>query len=774
MSKKLPFLKRPSIIDTKSITKKNIKQNDYSSETRWLSKEILDEKIILNNQNYHTINITGRGEYKLLDNNIIMNFSTLINELKERSFVTLSFIPQISNWEEYNRFFSKIFIKATGYYNFYFHFSVYDEETKTSFTHATSLSVNEENIVNFEFDHNKRSNVTKVSMGVLITGCPPEALSDVEVTFNDVLIQKVKEDYTLGWNLENRFAFSHIGYYPNSKKIITTSLYENDEFYIYDMDDKLVYQDKISINKTTLGEYILCDFTNFNLPGEYYLKYGNRCTNKFSISKDYLDSSILSSLNFLYSLRCGEEVKGVHSPCHLNSYAEDSDGNRVPVFGGWHDAGDVSQFEICTGEMAHAILDLAEAIDNVEYKELLKEEARVGLSWLLRTRLGNGKRVMGVTYSIWRDNVHKANNHNLNPMKVEEGAFENLIAAAAEAQGYKTFKEEDEIFASWCLRSAMDDYQNALRELEENIYTPRWGKVPESQVYGEAVLTSVLLYQITNNEEYLNSAIKFSKIVMACQQQEYPLWDIPVRGFFYENQDHLTNLVFEHRGHFDAPIYGLTKLCETLEKINKINTLEYNELINTLNLYKEYIITITKYTGPYELLPAGIYEIDKINLNSYTIHPEHKANAKEIITNQITSGIKLNEGVYLRKMGVSCSRRGYHATLLSMTKAVSSTALILKSDELMHIAQKQIEWIMGNNPFASSTMYGEGYNYHPLYVAFSKQMLGALPVGIKTYQNTDEPYWPTINNAVFKEIWGHTTGKYLWVLADLIKYQKRS
>jgi len=48
-------------------------------------------------------------------------------------------------------------------------------------------------------------------------------------------------------------------------------------------------------------------------------------------------------------------------------------------------------------------------------------------------------------------------------------------------------------------------------------------------------------------------------------------------------------------------------------------------------------------------------------------------------------------------------------------------------------------------------------------------MVGALPVGIRTYEDFDAPYWPTINNAVYKEIWGHTTGKFLWVLADLVK-----
>ena len=123
-------------------------------------------------------------------------------------------------------------------------------------------------------------------------------------------------------------------------------------------------------------------------------------------------------------------------------------------------------------------------------------------------------------------------------------------------------------------------------------------------------------------------------------------------------------------------------------------------------------------------------------------------------------------------MPISITRRGFHATLLSKTKAVSMIAKVLNDQKLKQIVVNQIEWILGKNPFASSTMYGEGHNYHPLYVAFSRQMVGALPVGIKTKDEEDLPYWPTINNAVYKEIWGHTTGKYLWVLADILEKGK--
>jgi hypothetical protein len=78
----------------------------------------------------------------------------------------------------------------------------------------------------------------------------------------------------------------------------------------------------------------------------------------------------------------------------------------------------------------------------------------------------------------------------------------------------------------------------------------------------------------------------------------------------------------------------------------------------------------------------------------------------------------------------------------------------------------------GDEQFMMLQTYYKQNNYHPLYVAYSRQMVGSLPVGIMTKGDLDLPYWPTYDNAVFKEIWGHTTGKYLWVLADILKMYK--
>ena len=139
------------------------------------------------------------------------------------------------------------------------------------------------------------------------------------------------------------------------------------------------------------------------------------------------------------------------------------------------------------------------------------------------------------------------------------------------------------------------------------------------------------------------------------------------------------------------------------------------------------------------------------------------------MTRQIKEGVKITDNCYLRRLPIAIQRRGFLATLLSKAKAVSALANYFMDDKLRQIAIYQLEHVHGRNPFATSLMYGVGYNYHPLYVAYSNQMVGSLPVGIKTLEDSDEPYWPAYDNAVFKEIWGHTTGKYLAVLADLIQ-----
>lgn len=46
-------------------------------------------------------------------------------------------------------------------------------------------------------------------------------------------------------------------------------------------------------------------------------------------------------------------------------------------------------------------------------------------------------------------------------------------------------------------------------------------------------------------------------------------------------------------------------------------------------------------------------------------------------------------------------------------------------------------------------------------------MTGEMPVGIETLEDEDVPYWPTGNNATYKEVWLTPAGRWLAILADL-------
>lgn len=750
--------------------------DDYENcaESRWLKKEVKEELLLFDGSSLENVELRNANslhqakmglskKYKIHTFSLLATANTKIENIKPRPSFSLKINFGKLNLSIYNRIRAKIYIEASGHQAFYFHFGFGNPDAYTN--HAPIIVPNEVNDVVFEVEKIKRDAVEYITITPFLMGCPPEADPVINVYVLELKAELVDPEYELGWNLDNKIAYSHSGYFPKARKVAIIENTSPQEFAIYNEEEKLVFQGVSQEVRSRLGTFQVLDFSKLEDPGVYTIKTNNFVSNKFVIAENPYLASIWKSLNFLRMLRCGEDVAGVHSACHLNCRTYDEDGRTVPNFGGWHDAGDVSQFEICTAEIAHALLDLAKQFketDKILYERIL-DEAKVGVSWLLRTRFGNGYRALAVTYRIWRDNVLDKDNDTVFTNPAENGPFENFCAAACEAEAYLAYKDLDPAYANWCLRAAKEDFEFAKEGYKQGIYTKRWGPSIPAQTSGEGAIAASILYKITNDEYYLEEASKYLDDVMACQEVEYHDWDIKVRGFFYEDPLHKYILSYDHRGHDQTPIHALVAVSEVAP-----HHPNYQKWQTAINLYKEYIEKTIEYTQPYGLLPANIYILDKINLDHITIPasiPRDKA--KKDLESQIKAGIKLGNNAYLRIFPIAIQRRGFHATLLSKTKAVSMIAKILNDEKLKQIAIDQLEWVMGKNPFSSSTMYGEGYNYHPLYVAFSRQIVGALPVGIKTYKELDEPYWPVINNAVYKEIWGHTTGKYLWVLADI-------
>ena len=86
---------------------------------------------------------------------------------------------------------------------------------------------------------------------------------------------------------------------------------------------------------------------------------------------------------------------------------------------------------------------------------------------------------------------------------------------------------------------------------------------------------------------------------------------------------------------------------------------------------------------------------------------------------------------------------------------------------LKEIAREQLYWMSGKNPFCQSLIYGEGARYSQQDANYPGEMTGEMPVGIETLENEDEPYWPSGNNATYKEVWLTPAGRWLSIIAEL-------
>jgi hypothetical protein len=235
-------------------------------------------------------------------------------------------------------------------------------------------------------------------------------------------------------------------------------------------------------------------------------------------------------------------------------------------------------------------------------------------------------------------------------------------------------------------------------------------------------------------------------------------------GYFYTSPKRENLFHRFHIGQEEQPIVTLAHLCDTFpENPNWIKW--YSAIVLHSKYYQQPAAALD---APYDVLPAGIYRESEVRLIPQTEkwRPLRAAD-RDVYLDQLHQGMHLGGDYYLRRYPIWFNFRGNSSILLSETKALSVAARERGDLDADDLAQKQAQWIIGRNPFSSSIMYGEGYDWMPLYSVRSGQMVGALPVGIETKGNTDAPYWPTQDGWTYKEVWSQPAGEWIWLMRDL-------
>jgi len=285
--------------------------------------------------------------------------------------------------------------------------------------------------------------------------------------------------------------------------------------------------------------------------------------------------------------------------------------------------------------------------------------------------------------------------------------------------------------------------------------------------YAEAVSAAAMLYRVTKDPQYLEAAAVRAQHLSQCQQLERRAdFSMPLRGFFYEDRTKSRPMAYYHRSTEQFLMRGLTLLLTDAPDHPDAGLWR-----RCVDAYADYIRETAHVMAPYGILPAGVYEVDNAEFTKLSHEGNRAVGAPTIEEHnaQVRNGIKLNDRFYLRRFPVAFQFRGFHGTLLSKAKNAFVLARFYHDKALYDIAVRQLEYVLGFNPFAMSTMYGEGYDY-PLYDGWNAgQPVGAVPVGFETFENDDEPYWPMQNNCTYKEIWVCTTARAMWSIAEAYK-----
>jgi len=276
------------------------------------------------------------------------------------------------------------------------------------------------------------------------------------------------------------------------------------------------------------------------------------------------------------------------------------------------------------------------------------------------------------------------------------------------------------------------------------------------EVASAGILASVELWHATGDSVYARKGIGLAKIILDSQQRKYLKTDIPLTGFFYTSPSKSNILHYCHNGREQEPIAALTLLCEAFP-----HHPDWMKGYSAVVLHSEYLKTIARFTEPYGVMPSSIYTDQ-----DYLQVPESR---RQSFRQQVLNGISLGKGYWLRIFPVWMDYRGHFGTILPQAQSLNYAALLRGDTESANLALHQLEWIVGRNPFSQSTMFGEGYDFPPLYTPSSGDITGALPVGIQTRSESDIPYWPVQSTWTYKEVWVHPVSQWIGIMRDIEK-----
>ena len=373
---------------------------DDQAECRWQKKEVKSYRKLELAKNFYQIRFHGCGRMGVdkvrsisKEGSVYVDFATEqpIQNPTARAYTNSEIFLKLDKEDlsEYNRLSMWVYADAPGVSCNYLTIALHNVGPEImpvpgrfEGSHSLMVESGKWQKVYWEFPHVARNCIVGVSINAEAYGTSVPLTNRIRIYYDDIQLEKVDADSDQGFALENRIAYCHSGYRNGVPKQALIQ-HETKKFSIIDEGGNRVYEGLPKEEK----DFWLLDFSSVEKDGWYTIRTEQQESQPFPIGKEAYLSAAWKTLNFFFSERCGFDIPGIHTACHLDVMSVHPDGRKKLVAGGWHDAGDLTQDSKNTAESALAMLELGQQALDAGEKELgwrTLEEGRWGIDWLLQ------------------------------------------------------------------------------------------------------------------------------------------------------------------------------------------------------------------------------------------------------------------------------------------------------------------------------------------------------------------------------------------------------
>lgn len=291
-------------------------------------------------------------------------------------------------------------------------------------------------------------------------------------------------------------------------------------------------------------------------------------------------------------------------------------------------------------------------------------------------------------------------------------------------------KAGDAAYSSRCLEAASRCYDWYAKDRPED----------SAERLGGAMAAAVELYRSTGQEQYKKDAIDCASRLMQLQVTKPLDAKDAVRGFYRAGANNA-----EPYRDISNGCWHLFGLCDLVELFP--DHPDAKSWRNAIRLYTDDYLAAMSRRNSFGIVPYGFQ------------------------SKQDPGNRKIGDYWYRYFMRPENWWVGVNANLASAGVGLVRAAKVLNEPELRAVAQRQLDWVLGCNPFYASTVVGIGHNHPPQFVNGGEfhpptpQLRGAVMNGLGGTMD-DQPFIGDGDYNV-SEYWTPMVSYTMWLMALL-------